>query len=235
MAHIKLQGRSGKGALIANPNCSTIVCLMAATPLHRHAKVVRMVVSTYQAASGAGTAVMEEPMQQTHEVFFFNASKSHFVQYALNLFSHNAAVFSNGYNEEEMKLVKETRKFWNDMDVKVTATCIRVPVMHAHAENVNLQIEKPLGEDTARRILEGAAGVVVVDDRESNHFPTPLDVSNKDDVAVGRIHQDLSQDGNLGFTKIEYHVLIKLDIFVCGDQIRKGAARKAIQIAENLS
>ncbi|CAL9054747.1 unnamed protein product [Musa banksii] len=164
---------------------------MAATPLHRHAKVVRMVVSTYQAASGAGTAVMEEPMQQTHE-------------FALNLFSHNAAVFSNGYNEEEMKLVKETRKFWNDMDVKVTATCIRVPVMHAHAENVNLQIEKPLYEDTARRILEGAAGVVVVDDRESNHFPTPLDVSNKNDVAVGRIRQDLSQDGNLG-----------LDIFVC--------------------
>ncbi|URE47079.1 aspartate-semialdehyde dehydrogenase [Musa troglodytarum] len=217
--------RSGKGALIANPNCSTIICLMAATPLHRHAKVVRMVVSTYQAASGAGAAAMEELLQQTHEVLDGKqpTCKIFKQQYAFNLFSHNAAVLSNGYNEEEMKLVKETRKIWNDMDVKVTATCIRVPVMRAHAESVNLQFEKPLDEDTARRILEGAAGVTVIDDRESNHFPTPLDVSNKDDVAVGRIRQDLSQDGNQG-----------LDIFVCGDQIRKGAALNAIQIAEKL-
>ncbi|KAJ8479289.1 hypothetical protein OPV22_023016 [Ensete ventricosum] len=225
MAHIRLKGRSGKGALIANPNCSTIICLMAATPLHRHAKVVRMIVSTYQAASGAGAAAMEELLQQTHEVLDGKqpTCKIFKQQYAFNLFSHNAAVLSNGYNEEEMKLVKETRKIWNDMDVKVTATCIRVPVMRAHAESVNLQFEKPLDEDTARRILEGTAGVSVIDDRESNHFPTPLDVSNKDDVAVGRIRQDLSQDGNLG-----------LDIFVCGDQIRKGAALNAIQIAEKL-
>ncbi|URE47078.1 aspartate-semialdehyde dehydrogenase [Musa troglodytarum] len=152
---------------------------MAATPLHRHAKVVRMVVSTYQAASGAGAAAMEELLQQTHEVLDGKqpTCKIFKQQYAFNLFSHNAAVLSNGYNEEEMKLVKETRKIWNDMDVKVTATCIRVPVMRAHAESVNLQFEKPLDEDTARRILEGAAGVTVIDDRESNHFPTPLDVT----------------------------------------------------------
>ncbi|MQL69818.1 hypothetical protein Taro_002117 [Colocasia esculenta] len=131
MAHIRLG--SGKGALIANPNCSTIICLMAATPLHRQAKVKRMVVSTYQAASGAGAAAMEELELQTRE-------------YAFNLFSHNAPVQPNGYNEEEMKLVKETRKIWNDPDVKVTATCIRVPVMRAHAESVNLQFEKPLDE-----------------------------------------------------------------------------------------
>lgn len=215
----------GKGALIANPNCSTIICLMAATPLHRRAKVLRMVVSTYQAASGAGAAAMEELELQTREVLegkpptckIFNR------QYAFNLFSHNASVLSNGYNEEEMKMVKETRKIWNDKDVKVTATCIRVPVMRAHAESVNLQFERPLDEDTARDILKNAPGVVVIDDRESNHFPTPLEVSNKDDVAVGRIRQDLSQDGNQG-----------LDIFVCGDQIRKGAALNAIQIAEML-
>ncbi|XP_042438789.1 aspartate-semialdehyde dehydrogenase-like [Zingiber officinale] len=225
MAHIKIKGRSGKGALIANPNCSTIICLMAATPLHRHAKVVRMVVSTYQAASGAGAAAMEELVQQTREVLDGKepTCKIFKQQYAFNLFSHNAAVLSNGYNEEEMKLVKETRKIWNDKNVKVSATCIRVPVMRAHAESVNLQFEKPLSEDTARHILEGATGLVVVDDRDSNRFPTPLDVSSKDDVAVGRIRQDLSQDGNLG-----------LDLFVCGDQIRKGAALNAIQIAEKL-
>ncbi|KAK7370052.1 hypothetical protein VNO80_12106 [Phaseolus coccineus] len=223
MQHIK--AGTGKGALIANPNCSTIICLMAATPLHRRAKVLRMVVSTYQAASGAGAAAMEELELQTREVLegkpptckIFNR------QYAFNLFSHNAPVLSNGYNEEEMKMVKETRKIWNDKDVKVTATCIRVPVMRAHAESVNLQFENPLDEDTARDILKNAPGVVVIDDRESNSFPTPLEVSNKDDVAVGRIRQDLSQDGNQG-----------LDIFVCGDQIRKGAALNAIQIAEML-
>ncbi|KAK9222987.1 hypothetical protein WN944_011429 [Citrus x changshan-huyou] len=215
----------GKGALIANPNCSTIICLMAATPLHRRAKVTRMVVSTYQAASGAGAAAMEELELQTREVLEGKppTCKIFSQQYAFNLFSHNAPVLENGYNEEEMKMVKETRKIWNDKDVRVTATCIRVPVMRAHAESVNLQFEKPLDEDTARDILKNAPGVVVIDDRASNHFPTPLEVSNKDDVAVGRIRRDVSQDGNHG-----------LDIFVCGDQVRKGAALNAVQIAEML-
>ncbi|KAI9387008.1 hypothetical protein POPTR_010G105300v4 [Populus trichocarpa] len=216
---------TGKGALIANPNCSTIICLMAATPLHKHAKVIRMVVSTYQAASGAGAAAMEELELQTREVLEGKPPTCNIFkqQYAFNLFSHNAPILSNGYNEEEMKLVKETRKIWNDMNVKVTATCIRVPVMRAHAESVNLQFEKPIDEHTAKDILKSAPGVVVIDDRASNHFPTPLEVSNKDDVAVGRIRRDVSQDGYKG-----------LDIFVCGDQIRKGAALNAIQIAEML-
>ncbi|XP_013585198.1 PREDICTED: aspartate-semialdehyde dehydrogenase-like [Brassica oleracea var. oleracea] len=139
------------------------------------------------------------------------------------MFSHNAPITENGYNEEEVKLVKETRKIWNDTDVKVTATCIRVPVMRAHAESVNLQFENPLAENTARELLKKAPGVYIIDDRTSNTFPTPLDVSNKDDVAVGRIRRDVSQDGNYG-----------LDIFVCGDQIRKGAALNAVQIAEML-
>ncbi|KAH1074278.1 hypothetical protein J1N35_026606 [Gossypium stocksii] len=252
MAGIKIGNK--KGALIANPNCSTIICLMAATPLHRHAKVTRMVVSTYQAASGAGAAAMHELELQTREVlegkpptcnifkqqvclFLLHCTKcfsSHHascsfplflacMQYAFNLFSHNAPVLENGYNEEEMKMVKETRKIWNDMNVKVTATCIRVPVMRAHAESVNLQFEKALDEDTAREILETAPGVVVIDDRTSNLFPTPLEVSNKDEVAVGRIRQDVSQEGNHG-----------LDMFVCGDQVRKGAALNAVQIAELL-
>ncbi|CAN1311523.1 Aspartate-semialdehyde dehydrogenase, partial [Linum perenne] len=183
----------GKGALIANPNCSTIICLMAATPLHKHAKVLRMVVSTYQAASGAGAAAMEELELQTRKVLEGKPP-------TCNIFSQQS-----------------------DLNVKVTSTCIRVPVMRAHAESVNLQFEKPLDEDTAREILKNAPGVVVIDDRASNSFPTPLKVSNKDDVAVGRIRQDLSQEGNHG-----------LDIFVCGDQIRKGAALNAVQIAEML-
>ncbi|KAJ4710099.1 putative Aspartate-semialdehyde dehydrogenase [Melia azedarach] len=215
----------GKGALIANPNCSTIICLMAVTPLHRQAKVTRMVVSTYQAASGAGAVAMEELKQQTREVLEGKSPTCNIFkqQYAFNLFSHNSPVLENGYNEEEMKMVKETRKIWNDLDVKVTATCIRVPVMRAHAESVNLQFEKPLDEDSAREILKNAPGVVVIDDRAANHFPTPLESSNKDDVAVGRIRRDVSQDGNHG-----------LEIFVCGDQVRKGAALNAVQIAEML-
>ncbi|CAH9095985.1 unnamed protein product [Cuscuta epithymum] len=223
MAHIKVG--SGKGAIIANPNCSTIICLMAATPLHRRAKVKRMVVSTYQAASGAGAAAMEELVQQTREVLEGKEPTCNIFkqQYAFNLFSHNASIQSNGYNEEEMKLVKETRKIWNDKDVKVTATCIRVPVMRAHAESVNIQFEKPLNEETAKDILNSAPGIVVIDDRAANSFPTPLAVSNKDDVAVGRIRRDISQDGDFG-----------LDLFVCGDQIRKGAALNAVQIAEKL-
>ncbi|RAL47830.1 hypothetical protein DM860_011415 [Cuscuta australis] len=223
MAHIKIG--SGKGAIIANPNCSTIICLMAATPLHLRAKVKRMVVSTYQAASGAGAAAMKELVQQTREVLEGKEPTCNIFkqQYAFNLFSHNASIQSNGYNEEEMKLVKETRKIWNTMDVKVTATCIRVPVMRAHAESINLEFEKPLDEETAKDILRSAPGVVVIDDRAANRFPTPLEVSNKDDVAVGRIRRDISQDGNYG-----------LDIFVCGDQIRKGAALNAVQIAEKL-
>lgn len=216
---------SGKGALIANPNCSTIICLMAATPLHQSAKVKRMIVSTYQAASGAGAAAMAELELQTREVLEGKEPTCNIFkqQYAFNLFSHNAPILSNGYNEEEMKLVKETRKIWNNDSVKVTATCIRVPVMRAHAESVNLQFGTPLDEVTAREILSNARGVVVIDDRAANHFPTPLEVSNKDDVAVGRIRQDVSIDGNYG-----------LDIFVCGDQIRKGAALNAVQIAEML-
>ncbi|XP_062209436.1 uncharacterized protein LOC133911253 isoform X1 [Phragmites australis] len=221
MANVRL----GQGAIVANPNCSTIICLMAATPLHRHAKVVRMVVSTYQAASGAGAAAMEELKLQTQEVLEGKVPTCNIFkqQYAFNIFSHNAPILENGYNEEEMKMVKETIKIWNDKDVKVTATCVRVPVMRAHAESVNLQFEKPLDEDTAREILRAAPGVTIVDDRAANRFPTPLEVSDKDDVAVGRIRQDLSQDDNQG-----------LDIFVCGDQIRKGAALNAVQIAEML-
>lgn len=130
---------------------------------------------------------------------------------------------ANGYNEEEMKLVKETRKIWEKDDVAITATCIRVPVMRAHAESINLEFENDISEAEAFAALRAAAGVTVVDDRANNRFPTPLDASNRDDVFVGRVRRDVSRADNRG-----------LDLFVCGDQIKKGAALNAVQIAELL-
>ncbi|MBI1336924.1 MAG: aspartate-semialdehyde dehydrogenase [Phycisphaera sp.] len=215
----------GKGGIVANPNCSTIIALVAVTPLHRAAGVKRMVVSTYQAASGAGYAAMMELEQQSHEVLRGQAPtcKIFKQQYAFNLFSHNSSMLENGYNEEEMKLVKETHKMWGDATVKIAATCVRVPVMRAHAESITLTLGKALGEDEAREILAKAPGVSIIDDRAHNRFPTPIDASGKDDVYVGRIRQDISQDDGRG-----------LSLFVCGDQLRKGAALNAVQIAELL-
>ncbi|EFH69090.1 F10B6.22 [Arabidopsis lyrata subsp. lyrata] len=215
----------GKGALIANPNCSTIICLMAVTPLHRHAKVKRMVVSTYQAASGAGAAAMEELVQQTREVLEGKPPTCNIFgqQYAFNLFSHNAPILDNGYNEEEMKLVKETRKIWVSGLLKVLLCVHFTLIFCSKFWFYACSCRECESSNTAREILKKAPGVYIIDDRASNTFPTPLDVSNKDDVAVGRIRRDVSQDGDFG-----------LDIFVCGDQIRKGAALNAVQIAEML-
>lgn len=216
----------GKGAIIANPNCSTIIALMAATPLHRVAGVKRMVVSTYQAASGAGAAAMEELRSQTLDVLNGKPAEPKIFpyQYAFNLFSHNSSMDTAvGYNEEELKMVKETRKIWKNPAVKITATCIRVPVMRAHAESINLEFEKDISEAEAKEALSKFPGVTVIDDRANNRFPTPLDATTKDNVFVGRIRRDISRDDNRG-----------LDLFVCGDQIKKGAALNAVQIAELL-
>ncbi|MGB0768539.1 MAG: Asd/ArgC dimerization domain-containing protein, partial [Phycisphaeraceae bacterium] len=147
-------------------------------------------------------------------------------QYAFNLFSHNSPLKDNGYNEEELKMVHESHKIWDqpeDQRTPITATCIRVPVMRAHAESINLTLDHPLTEDDARHLLADAPGVALIDDREANRFPTPLDASHVDDVFVGRIRRDISQPNDRG-----------LDLFVCGDQVRKGAALNAIQIAELL-
>jgi len=222
MKDIKL----GKGGIIANPNCSTIIALTAVTPIHKAVGVKRMVVSTYQAASGAGQAAMEELELQTREALDGKPITTNIFprQYAFNLFSHNSDVDVDlGYNEEEMKLVKETAKIWNTKDVKVTGTCVRVPVMRAHAESINLELNAPLTVDEARKLLENAPGVSVIDNRKENDFPTPLVASYNDDVYVGRIRRDISRDDDCG-----------IDLFVCGDQIRKGAALNAVQIAEAL-
>ena len=212
----------GQGGIIANPNCSTIIALMAVTPLHREAGVKRMVVSTYQAASGAGQAAMEELELQTREALEGKPITMNIFpfQYAFNLFSHNAPITDTLYNEEEMKMVKETAKIWNTKDVRITATCIRVPIMRAHAESINLEFDKDITAEKALELLANFPGVSVINKPEENVFPTPLVASNEDDVYVGRVRRDISRDDNKG-----------LDLFVCGDQIKKGAALNAVQVA----
>ncbi len=221
----------GKGGIIANPNCSTIIMLMAVNPLHKAKGVKRMVISTYQAASGAGAAAMAELEQQSRDVLAGEPLTMQAFPYqcAFNLFSHNSPMQDNGYNQEEMKMVHETHKIWGQSGesggnkTAVTATCIRVPVMRAHAESINLTFNQPITEDEARALIEAAPGVSLLDDRANNRFPMPVDASGKDDVLVGRIRKDISQPEGVG-----------LDLFCCGDQIRKGAALNAIQIAELL-
>ncbi|MFO0875542.1 MAG: aspartate-semialdehyde dehydrogenase [Phycisphaerales bacterium] len=212
-------------AIIANPNCSTIIALVAVTPLHRAVGVKRMVVSTYQAASGAGAAAMAELEEQAREWVDGRPLTTRIFgrPYIFNLFSHNSAIGPEGYNEEETKLLKETRKMWADDSVRITATCVRVPVLRAHSEAINLTFRAPLSEVDARAILARSPGLRIVDDRAANRFPEPLDAAGGDDVLVGRIRGDISQDAGLG-----------LDLFVSGDQIRKGAALNAVQIAERL-
>jgi hypothetical protein len=140
-----------------------------------------------------------------------------------NLFSHNTKIAENGYNEEENKMVNETRKIFSDPRIMVSATCVRVPIPRAHSESINLEFERPITPDEVREILRKAPGVKLVDDREANHFPMPLEASGQDDVLVGRIRQDISRDDGRG-----------IELFVSGDQIRKGAATNAVQIGERL-
>ena len=226
----KIRIGSGPG-IIANPNCSTIIMLVPITPLHRAVTVRRMVISTYQAASGAGAAAMAELDQQTREVLEDKppTRKIFDQQYAFNLFSHDTPIGPEGYNTEELKMVRETHKIWEQDEsnhTAITATCIRVPVMRAHAESINLTFQKPLSEADARQILAEAPGVSVLDNRQLNRFPTPLEASGQDNVLVGRIRGDISRSQTGADSGLE--------LFVCGDQLRKGAALNAIQIAELL-
>jgi aspartate-semialdehyde dehydrogenase len=229
--HLRGRGQSDSGGrgcgprIIANPNCSTIIVLMAVTPLHRAATIQRMVISTYQAVSGAGAAWMGELQQQARD---YAANRPYTKQVTgrqclFNVFSHDSPLGPEGYNEEEMKLLRETRKIWSDESVRISATCVRVPVLRAHSAAINLTLARPLSEDEARRVLAEAPGVRVVDDRAANRFPEPIEAGEQDDVLVGRIRRDISQAPGQG-----------LDLFVSGDQLRKGAALNALQIAEQL-
>ena len=211
--------------IIANPNCSTIIMNVPVWPLHLANPIKRLVVSTYQAVSGAGAKAMAELEQQARDYAAGKGLAKDVLphQCLFNVFSHNSKVAANGYNEEENKMVNETRKIFHCPEIRVTATCVRVPVLRAHSETINIEFSRPMTEQQVREILAAAPGVSVVDDREKNYFPMPLDASGKDDVLVGRIRQDISMPDGCG-----------IDMFVAGDQIRKGAALNAVQIAEML-
>lgn len=212
--------------IIANPNCSTIIMNVPVWPLHKVNRVKRLVVSTYQAVSGAGAWGLYELDAQVKAYAHGHPIKKEKFPHQIvnNLFSHNSKVDpANGYNEEEMKMVNETRKIFSDPRIMVTATCVRVPVPRAHCESINIEFERPITPDQVRQILAKAPGVKIVDNPDANHFPMPLEASHQDAVLVGRIRQDISRDDGRG-----------IDLFVSGDQIRKGAATNAIQIAEKL-
>jgi aspartate-semialdehyde dehydrogenase len=210
--------------IIANPNCTTILMCVVINPLHRVIPIQRLVVATYQSASGAGARAMAELKNQCSAMLAGQAVTAEVLPYplAFNLFLHNSPMTEWNYCEEELKMVRETRKIMAEPDLKVTATCVRVPVLRAHSEAVNIEFTQPFPVDQARQILNSAPGVRVVEDFALNYFPMPIDASGRDEVLVGRIRQDLSHAN-------------ALDLWLCGDQIRKGAALNAIQIAELLS
>lgn len=217
--------RNRPKGIIANPNCSTIIMNVPVWPLHRVNPVKRLVISTYQAASGAGRPAMEE-LEATTKAWAAGepiVTKIFPYQLTMNLFSHNSGIGENGYNQEEMKMVKETRKIFHCPEIRVGVTCVRVPVMRAHCESVNIEFTNPITEDEVRAILEKAPGVRILDDRKANRSPQPLDATGQGDIFVGRIRQDISQPDNKG-----------IEMFISGDQILKGAAYNAVQIAELL-
>jgi aspartate-semialdehyde dehydrogenase len=213
----------GHRGIIANPNCTTILLTLALAPLQARHPIRRVVVSTYQSASGAGARAMEELRQLSRTVLAGGEPVSTVLPHSLafNLFLHNSPLQSNGYCEEELKMLNETRKIMGLPNLRLTATCVRVPVLRAHSEAVNIEFEEPFPVAEARAALAAAPGVELIENFETNRFPMPTDVTGRDPVAIGRIRQDLS-DPNA------------LELWLCGDQIRKGAALNAIQIAELL-
>jgi len=214
---------SNHNGLIANPNCTTILLSLVLAPLNRHIPIKRVVVSTYQSASGAGALAMEELVNLSRAVLDGETPKSKVLPYSLafNLFLHNSPLQSNNYCEEEMKMVNETRKILGNPELSLTATCVRVPVLRAHSEAVNVEFVKPFPVEEAQDILRSAPGVEILENLKKNRFPMPSDVTGRDPVSVGRIRQDISN-------------LNALELWLCGDQIRKGAALNAVQIAELL-
>ena len=212
--------------IIANPNCSTIIGIVPVWPLHQANPVRRMVVSTYQAVSGAGWQAMEELKHQTRAYLEGQEFEPKAFQHpcAFNCFSHDSDIGPNGYNTEEMKMVHETHKIFNDDSIAITCTCVRVPVLRTHCESINLEFTNPIEVEDAVDLLLQAPGVTVVDDRQGNHFPMPIEATGQGDILVGRIRQDESVPDNRG-----------LNLFVAGDQLLKGAALNAVQIAEKLA
>jgi aspartate-semialdehyde dehydrogenase len=214
--------RNGGKGVIANPNCVTIIALMAVAPLHRAIPVKRLLAATYQAASGAGHAAMVELQEGTRAALDGRPFEPKVLPlpYAFNLFPHNSPwIEAEGYCEEEIKLSKEGRKILGDPAFNASATCVRVPVLRAHSEALNIEFTAPVSPEWAYAILAKAPGVRIVEDRARNRWPMPLEVAGADDVQVGRIRVDKSQPNTL-------------DLWVVGDQLLKGAALNAVQCAE---
>lgn len=209
--------------IIANPNCTTIIMVVALKPLHDYGKIKRVVVSSYQSASGAGAKAMQELMDQTKAWANGEPLKVEAFQHQLlfNVIPHIDVFMENGYTREEMKMYNETKKIMGDDSIEVTATCVRVPVLTAHSEAVTVETEKKITVEKAKELFSNAPGIQVLDNPEKNEYPMPLFVSGKDDCYVGRIREDISKENSLNF-------------WVVGDQLRKGAALNAVQIAELL-
>jgi len=212
--------------VIANPNCSAIISITPLWPVHRQNRIRRMIISTYQAASGAGAAAMEE-LRESTRAYLEGRKFEHKVlphPYAFNAFSHNTKIDpKTAHNEEETKVINETRKIFGDPNIAIGITCVRIPVLRAHCVSVTFECEKPITPEEVKAILSKAPGVRVVDDPEKNYFPMPVDATGKDEILVGRIRRDLSDSTGRS-----------ISIFSAGDQLLKGAALNAVQIAEEL-
>ncbi len=209
--------------IIANPNCTTIIMVVALKPLHDYSPIKNVVVSSYQSASGAGAQAMQELKDQVKA--WANGEEISVQQFQhqllFNVIPHVDVFMDNGYTREEMKMFNETRKIMGDNNIKVSATCVRVPVLSAHSEAVTIQTEKPISVEKAKELINAAPGVQVMDNPENNEYPMPLFTGGKDDCYVGRIRTDIAVENGLSF-------------WVSGDQLRKGAALNAVQIAELL-
>lgn len=212
--------------IIANPNCAAITTLVPLWPVHQVNPVKRLIISTYQAASGGGAALMEELERSTRAYLDGKTYEPKVVKYpyAFNLFSHNTAIdMATGYNDEESKVIKETKKIFEDDAIAVSATCIRVPVLRAHSVSIMFECERPITPEEVKALLSKAPGVKLVDDWANNYFPMPIDASGQGDVLAGRIRKDLSDPSGKS-----------ISMFVAADQLLKGAALNAVQIAELL-
>lgn len=207
---------------VAVPNCTAIILLVAIAPLRSLGRIDRLIVSTYQSASGGGAELMRRLQEETRAVLEDRPlPPSKLAQpYAFNLFSHNTPIGETGYNEEETKVIEESRKILGEPRLKMNVTCVRVPVLRAHSESVTVEFaDRAPDLEEVRRVLEAAPGVRLVDDRAGNRFPTPLEASGQGDVLVGRLRADLSNER-------------AICLFISGDQLLKGAALNAVQIAE---
>ncbi len=213
---------TSENKLFSVGNCTAILLCTAINPILKLGKLERLIVSTYQSASGGGAGMMRQLEGETKATLLGEPLPETSLNqtYAFNLFSHNTAIGAEGYNEEEMKVMEETRKILGMPDLKVNVTCVRVPILRAHTETVTMEFDGPAPSiESVREALSKAPGVKLVDDREANQFPTPLAASGQDDVLVGRIRHDLSNPN-------------ALCLMLSGDQLLKGAALNAVQVAE---